>query len=113
MIYVSPYNDGAVIAGQGTCGVEIVDDLPGVDAVFVAVGCNREEPTGPTAADFNTKRAALKETSSPLEEATATVESERLYHREDYLAEATPDYRPVEVGDYDTHFGSLWFRRVS
>ena len=38
MTYVSPYNDGAVIAGQGTCGVEIVDDLPGVEAVFVAVG---------------------------------------------------------------------------
>ena len=32
--------------------------------------------------------------------------------REDFLAEVTPGYRPVEVGDYDTHFGSLWFRRV-
>lgn len=38
MRYVSPYNDLSVIAGQGTCGVEIVEQLPGVDAAFVAVG---------------------------------------------------------------------------
>ena len=37
MFYLSPYNDLEVIAGQGTCAVEIVDDLPDVDAVFVAV----------------------------------------------------------------------------
>jgi threonine dehydratase len=38
MFYVSPYNDEAVIAGQGSCGVEILEALPDVDAVFVAVG---------------------------------------------------------------------------
>lgn len=38
MTYLSPYNDEAVIAGQGTCGVEIVQRLPDVDAVFIAVG---------------------------------------------------------------------------
>ena len=38
MYYVSPYNDAAVVAGQGTCGVEIVQQLPEVDAAFVAVG---------------------------------------------------------------------------
>lgn len=38
MFYLSPYNDEQVMAGQGSCGVEIVDDLPDVDAVFVAVG---------------------------------------------------------------------------
>ena len=38
MFYLSPYNDEEVMAGQGSCGVEIVDDLPDVDAVFVAVG---------------------------------------------------------------------------
>jgi len=36
--YVSPYNDAAVIAGQGTCGIEIVEQLPDIDAVFIAVG---------------------------------------------------------------------------
>lgn len=38
MIYLSPYNDEQVIAGQGTCGVEILEQLPDVDAVFIAVG---------------------------------------------------------------------------
>lgn len=38
MFYLSPYNDEQVIAGQGTCGVEIIEDLPDVDAVFIAVG---------------------------------------------------------------------------
>ena len=38
MTYISPYNDLAVIGGQGTCGIEIAADLPGVDAVFVSVG---------------------------------------------------------------------------
>jgi len=30
---------------------------------------------------------------------------------EEFLAARTPGYRPVEVEDYDTHCGSLWFRR--
>lgn len=38
MYYVSPYNDAAVIAGQGTCGIEIDLQLPDIDAVFIAVG---------------------------------------------------------------------------
>jgi threonine dehydratase len=36
--YVSPYNDVQVIAGQGTIGVELVRQLPGIDAVFIATG---------------------------------------------------------------------------
>lgn len=36
--FISPYNDLVVVAGQGTIGVEIFQDLPEVDAVFVAVG---------------------------------------------------------------------------
>lgn len=38
MTYLSPYNDPAVIAGQGTCGVEIARQLPGIDAIYIAVG---------------------------------------------------------------------------
>ncbi len=36
--YLSPYNDQAVMAGQGTVGLEIFRQLPEVDSVFVAVG---------------------------------------------------------------------------
>ena len=37
-IYVSPYNDAAVVAGQGTIGLELDEQLEGLDAVFIAVG---------------------------------------------------------------------------
>lgn len=37
-VYVSPYNDLAVIAGQGTIAREILRQVPRLDAVFVAVG---------------------------------------------------------------------------
>lgn len=36
--YASPYNDAAVIAGQGTIAVELLRQLPKLDAVFVTVG---------------------------------------------------------------------------
>jgi len=38
MTYLSPYNDEQVVAGQGTCGVELLQQIPQVDAVFIAVG---------------------------------------------------------------------------
>ncbi len=34
---VEPYDDPAIIAGQGTCGLEIVEDLPNVTSVVVPV----------------------------------------------------------------------------
>ena len=36
--FVSPYNDSAVVAGQGTLGIEIARQAGQVDNVFVAVG---------------------------------------------------------------------------
>ena len=38
MTYVSPYNDPAVVAGQGTVGIELHHQLKDLDAVFVALG---------------------------------------------------------------------------
>ncbi len=39
LVYISPYNDPEVIAGQGTLGVEMVQQMGGPpDAVFVTVG---------------------------------------------------------------------------
>jgi threonine dehydratase len=35
---VHPFDDPMIIAGQGTVGVEILEDLPDVDAVIVGVG---------------------------------------------------------------------------
>src|SRR5688500_4169045 len=37
LVMVEPYDDPAIIAGQGTCGLEIVEDLPEVTSVLVPV----------------------------------------------------------------------------
>jgi threonine dehydratase len=37
-VFISPYNDAQVIAGQGTIGVELHRQLENLDAVFVTVG---------------------------------------------------------------------------
>jgi threonine dehydratase len=37
-VFISPYNDVDVMAGQGTIAVELERQLPQIDAVFVAVG---------------------------------------------------------------------------
>ncbi|SFS07879.1 threonine dehydratase [Halomicrobium zhouii] len=36
--FVHPFDDEAVIAGQGTVGLELLDQFPGLDTVFVAIG---------------------------------------------------------------------------
>ena len=44
LVMVEPYDDPAIIAGQGTCGLEIVEDLPNVTSVLIpnrVVGCRR------------------------------------------------------------------------
>ena len=37
-VFISPYNDLRVIAGQGTTGLELARQLDRIDAVFIAVG---------------------------------------------------------------------------
>ena len=37
-IIVPPYNDEKIIAGQGTIGLEILEDLPGIETVLSPVG---------------------------------------------------------------------------
>lgn len=38
-VYISPYNDIEVLAGQGTLGMELAEQMPDLDAVFMSVGC--------------------------------------------------------------------------
>jgi threonine dehydratase len=38
LCYVHPFADREVIAGQGTIGLEILDDLPDVDVLVIAIG---------------------------------------------------------------------------
>jgi threonine dehydratase len=37
-VFISPYNDEQVMAGQGTIAVELLRQVPALDALFVAVG---------------------------------------------------------------------------
>ena len=37
-VYIPPYNDADVIAGQGTVAIEILDDWPACDAIVVPIG---------------------------------------------------------------------------
>jgi threonine dehydratase len=37
-VWISPYNDPLVIGGQGTAGVELLRQVPDLDAVFVSLG---------------------------------------------------------------------------
>ncbi|WP_122072439.1 pyridoxal-phosphate dependent enzyme [Pseudophaeobacter sp. EL27] len=36
--YASPYNDAEVIAGQGTIGLELIEQLPQIDNLFISMG---------------------------------------------------------------------------
>ena len=38
LVYISPYNDEQVIAGQGTIALELLQQLPVIDSVFVSMG---------------------------------------------------------------------------
>jgi threonine dehydratase len=38
LAYIHPFSDPAVIAGQGTIALEILDEAPGVDTLLVAIG---------------------------------------------------------------------------
>ncbi|MBI2955439.1 MAG: threonine ammonia-lyase [Chloroflexi bacterium] len=38
LVFIHPFDDWKVMAGQGTVGLEIIDDLPDLDAVVVPVG---------------------------------------------------------------------------
>jgi len=38
LTFLHPFDDDAVIAGQGTIGLELLDQIPGLDAIVVPVG---------------------------------------------------------------------------
>jgi threonine dehydratase len=38
LVFVHPYDDPAVIAGQGTIALEMLDEVPGLDTLVIAVG---------------------------------------------------------------------------
>src|ERR671918_3112175 len=47
LVMVEPYDDPAIIAGQGTCGLEIVEDLPNVTSVLIPTSGVDSRPAWP------------------------------------------------------------------
>jgi threonine dehydratase len=37
-VFVHPYEDSLIMAGQGTIGLEIIEDIPDLDSVVIAIG---------------------------------------------------------------------------
>ena len=38
LTFIQPFNDLQIIAGQGTCGLELIEDVPELQSVFVPIG---------------------------------------------------------------------------
>jgi threonine dehydratase len=38
LVFVHPYDDEAIVAGQGTVGLEMLEQVPGLDTLVIAVG---------------------------------------------------------------------------
>jgi threonine dehydratase len=93
-LLVHPYDDAAVVAGQGTLGMELAEQLPDLDTVLVAVGGG-----GLVAGVAAWFRGAVKVVGVEPEGCAA-------------LAEAMAAGRPVEVGVGGVASDSLGARRI-
>ena len=74
-VYISPYNDPDVVAGQGTVAVELLAQHPNVEAVFIAVGGGGL--IGGVAAYLETARPEVSVIGCWPEDAAAMYESVR------------------------------------
>jgi threonine dehydratase len=84
--FLHPYDDPAVIAGQGTVAAEIVADAPGVDTIAVVVG------GGGLAA--GTALCAESALSSPPNRSTAAAYTTRSQRAGRRTQRSTPSPRP-------------------
>jgi threonine dehydratase len=109
MVLVRPYDDPAIIAGQGTVGLEIVQDLPDVDTVLVPVS------GGGLISGVATAVKALKPDTLVIgvEPALAAdaAESFRSGSRVAWTPEQT--YRTIADGLRTTSLGEIPWRHVS
>jgi threonine dehydratase len=84
LTFLHPFDDDAVIAGQGTLGLEVLSQVPNADVVFVAIG------GGGLASGL---ACAMKETSPHLR--IIGVQSERLPSMKVAVAENRPVTLPA------------------
>jgi threonine dehydratase len=84
---IPPYNDLEIIAGQGTCGLEILEDLPDVDLVLAPTGGGGL--LSGVAAAIKLSRPQIKVIGVEPELAADATESYRAGHIVTYTAEQT------------------------
>jgi threonine dehydratase len=109
MVLVRPYDDKAIVAGQGTVGLEIVEDLPDIDVILVPVS------GGGLLSGVATAVKALKPDTLVIgvEPALAAdaAESFRTGSRVTWTPEQT--YRTIADGLRTTSLGEIPWRHVS
>lgn len=81
MTWISPYNDWQVIAGQATLGVEILEQLPGVESltwlvpvggggllagIACAVDCSASSPNTTSQRNLNSRLVGVQSEASPF-----------------------------------------------
>jgi threonine dehydratase len=108
MVLVRPYDDAAIVAGQGTVGLEIVEDLPDADVILVPVS------GGGLISGVATAVKALKPDALVIgvEPALAgdAAESFRCGSRVTWTAAQT--YRTIADGLRTTSLGEIPWRHV-
>jgi threonine dehydratase len=107
-VMVPPYDDAAVVAGQGTVGLEIIADLPHVDAVLVPVsggGLIGGVSTAVKALSPNTRVIGVEP-----ELAGDAAESFRTGERVAWRTEQT--YRTIADGLRTTSVGEIPWRQI-
>lgn len=105
---IPPYDDPAIIAGQGTCGLEILADCPDVDLVLAPVGGGGL--LSGVAAAIRQQRPECKVVGVEPELAGDAAASLRQGHIVEYTAEQTT--RTLADGLRTQSLGSLNFAHI-
>ncbi|HET9079059.1 MAG TPA: threonine/serine dehydratase [Trebonia sp.] len=107
-VMIPPYDDAAVVAGQGTVGLEIVTDLPGVDLVLVPVSGGGLLSGIATAVKTLSPGTAVIGVEPEL--AGDAAESFRTGQRVSWTPEQT--YRTIADGLRTTSVGEIPWRQI-
>jgi threonine dehydratase len=107
-VMIAPYDDAAIVAGQGTIGLEIAADLPGLDGVLVPVS------GGGLIGGIATAVKALSPGTRVIgvepELAADAAESFRTGQRVSWTPEQT--YRTIADGLRTTSVGEIPWRQI-
>ncbi|MGI0079072.1 MAG: threonine ammonia-lyase [Nitrososphaerales archaeon] len=74
-IIIQPFNDEEIIAGQGTCGLEIIEDVPDLESLFVPIGGGGLISGVASAVKLNKKTSHIKVIGVQPEGSSAMYES--------------------------------------